>query len=81
MWNVGLCTGSLKVEVVTERRKDSVDVQSQPARLIPGNWQHFLRRHDNKIELISVWGTSAATVASGKEVISRRHTHGLCTQP
>ena len=45
-----------------------------------GNWPEFLRINDNTTELFSFLATSAATIATDKQVISTCHTGVLCTQ-
>ena len=64
---------SLKAETRTRRGKGTRR-RVEPSNTIPGNWQEFLRINDNKIELFSFLATSAATIATDKQVISTRHT-------
>ena len=70
---------SLKAETRTRRGK-GIRRRVEPSNTIPGNWQEFLRINDNKIELFSFLATSAATIATDKQVISTCHTGVLCTQ-
>ena len=70
---------SLKTETRTRRGKGTRR-RVEPSNTIPGNWQDFLRINDNKIELFSFLATSAATIATDKQVISTCHTGMLCTQ-
>ena len=64
---------SLKAETRTRRGKGTRR-RVEPSNTIPGNWQEFLRINDNKIELFSFLATSAATIATDKQVISKCHT-------
>ena len=64
---------SLKAETRTRRGKGTRR-RVEPSNTIPGNWQEFLRINDNKIELFSFLATSAATIATDKQVISTCHT-------
>ena len=70
---------SLKAETRTRRGK-GIRRRVEPSNTILGNWQEFLRINDNKIELFSFLATSAATIATDKQVISTCHTGVLCTQ-
>ena len=70
---------SLKAETRTRRGKGTRR-RVEPSNTIPGNWQELLRINDNKIELFSFLATSAATIATDKQVISTCHTGMLCTQ-
>ena len=70
---------SLKAETRTRRGK-GIRRRVEPSNTIPGNWQEFLRINDNKIELFSFLATSAATIATDKQVISTCHTGVLCIQ-
>ena len=70
---------SLKAETRTRRGK-GIRRRVEPSNTILGNWQEFLRINENKIELFSFLATSAATIATDKQVISTRHTGVLCTQ-
>ena len=70
---------SLNAETRTRRGKGTRR-RVEPSNTIPGNWQDFLRIYDNKIELFSFLATSAATIATDKQVISTCHTGVLCTQ-
>ena len=70
---------SLKPETRTRRGK-GIRRRVEPSNTIPGNWQEFPRINDNKIELFSFLATSAATIATDRQVISTCHTGVLCTQ-
>ena len=70
---------SLKAETRTRRGK-CIRRRVEPSNTIHGNWQEFLRMNDNKVELFSFLATSAATIATDKQVISTCHTGVLCTQ-
>ena len=69
---------SLKAETRTRRGK-GIRRRVEPSNTIPGNWQDFLRINDNKIKLFSFLATSAATIATDKQVISTCHTGVLWT--
>ena len=68
---------SLKAET---RTRKGIRRRVEPSNTILANWQEFLRINDNKIELFSLLATSAATIATDKQVISTCHTAVLCTQ-
>ena len=70
---------SLKAETRTRRGK-GIRRRVEPSNTIPANWQEFLHINDNKIELFSFLATSAATIATDKQVISTCHTGVPCTQ-
>ena len=69
----------MKAETRTRRGK-VIRRRVEPSNSIPGSWQEFLRINDNKTELFSFLATSAATIATDKQVISTCHTGVLCTQ-
>ena len=70
---------SLKPETRTRRGK-GIRRRVEPSNTIPGNWQEFLRINDNKIEMFSFLASSAATIATNKQVFSTCHTGVLYTQ-
>ena len=72
VWDEYIADG-LKAETRTRRGK-GIRRRVEPSNTIPGNWQECLRNNDNKIELFSFLATSAATIATDKQVISTCHT-------
>ena len=70
-------TDSLKAETRTRRGK-GIRRRVEPSNTIPGNWQEFLRINDNK--MFSFLASSAAIIATDKQVISTCHTGVLCIQ-